>query len=766
MSPQVSRLRRWFALAAIFSILVVGAMYLYARHKIQNALKQVPDKIGVEFKQTAKGFSISKSEQGRTLFRVEASKALQYKGGRRAELSDVEITLYGRDSSRFDQIYGKNFEYDQHSGDVIGKGEVEMDLQSNPEGVGGIDQAAPKELKNPIHLKTSNLIFNQTTGNARTAERADFRVPQASGSAVGVTYDAKTSVLTLLSQVNIVLSGATPATVTAVRGTITKNPRIVVLGHAHLVDGLQQADADEATLFLKPDNTVDRVLAHGNVLVESKGEQPAKVQSAQLELLMAAQPGDSQRSTLRTAIFTGDVRLDTEGTQPMQGTSGRAVLDFVENRMRVKNAESKSVLKKIHADENVKLLQHQKPSFGSATPQDFELTAPVIDFYLADGRHFERAVTSGPPQMVVRPTVRGTGQQTTVIASKFEAHFDDLGQLASVHGAPAARIVNRTPGQPDRASTSNMVDAAFTPGNGVQEIVQQGNVAYADGERQAWGDKGRYTPADQILTLTGSTRVIDKNMTTTAHTMRMNRATGDAFADGDVKSTYSDLKPQPNGALLASSSPIHVTARSMTAHRSPAIALYTGDARLWQDANLVEGASLEFDRDRRYVTAHSSVSQKVSTALVQPEKSGKSTPVLVTSDDLNYSDNDRKAHFEGNVVAKGTDATITSSRMDVFLQARGQTVGNQSVTSAGKIDHIIAQENCVITQPDRRGTGDQLVYTSGDDKFVLTGGPPSIFDAEHGKVTGVSLTLFRHDDRVLVEGSNQSPTVTKARVAR
>jgi lipopolysaccharide export system protein LptA len=766
MPPQISRLRRWFALAAIFSVVVVGGMYLYARHKVQNALKQIPEKIGLEFKQTAKGFSVSKSEQGRTLFRVEASKAVQYKGGRRAELSDVEITLYGRDSSRFDQIYGKNFEYDQQSGDVIGKGEVQMDLQSNPAGVGGVDQASPKELKNPIHLRTTDLIFNQTTGDAHTTERADFRVPQASGSAVGVAYNAKTSVLTMLSQVNIVLNGATPATVTAMHGTISKDPRIIVLEHAHLVDGLQAADADEATVFLKPDNTVDHVFAHGNVVVESKGEQPATVRSTQLELLMASQPGDSQRSTLHTAIFTGDVRLDTEGPQPMQGTAGRAILDFTENHALAKNAENKNILKKIHAEGNVKLLQHQKPSSGSATPQDFELTAPVVDFYLFDGRHFERAVTSGPPQMVVRPTTPGTGQQTTVTAEKFEAHFDDLGQLASVHGAPSARIVNSAPGQPDRVSTSNTVDAAFTPGNGVQAIVQQGNVAYADGERQAWGDKGRYTPADQILTLTGSARVIDKSMTTTARIMRMNRASGDAYADGDVKSTYSDLKPQANGALLASSSPIHVTARSMTAHRTPSVALYTGDARLWQDDNLVEAPSIEFDRDRRFVIAHSSGNQKVSTVLVQTEKSGKTAPVLVTSDDLNYADSERKAHFEGNVVAKGTDSTITASRMDVFLQARGQAVGNQPVTSAGKIDRIVAQENVVITQPERRGTGNQLVYTASDDKFVLTGGPPSIFDAEHGKITGVSLTLFRHDDRVLVEGSNQSPTVTKARVAR
>jgi hypothetical protein len=49
---------------------------------------------------------------------------------------------------------------------------------------------------------------------------------------------------------------------------------------------------------------------------------------------------------------------------------------------------------------------------------------------------------------------------------------------------------------------------------------------------------------------------------------------------------------------------------------------------------------------------------------------------------------------------------------------------------------------------------------------VLSGGSPSIFDAEHGKITGVSLTLFRHDGRVLVEGNNTSPTVTQTRVAR
>jgi len=250
----------------------------------------------------------------------------------------------------------------------------------------------------------------------------------------------------------------------------------------------------------------------------------------------------------------------------------------------------------------------------------------------------------------------------------------------------------------------------------------------------------------------------------------MNRASGDAFAEGDVKSTYSDLKAQPNGALLASSDPIHVTARSMTARSSPAVALYTGDARLWQDANVIEAPSIEFDRNRRSVVARGAPTQNVSTVLVQTEKSGKVTPVKITSARLSYTDGERMAHFEDGVQAKGADLTIVAREMDVFLQYRDQSAANQSVAgtgaAAGKIDHIVARDQVVITQPGRKATGEQLAYTSADDKFVLTGGPPSIFDAEHGKITGVSLTLFRHDDRVVVEGNNTSPTVTQTQVAR
>jgi lipopolysaccharide export system protein LptA len=305
----------------------------------------------------------------------------------------------------------------------------------------------------------------------------------------------------------------------------------------------------------------------------------------------------------------------------------------------------------------------------------------------------------------------------------------------------------------------------------METAVQVGNVVFTDGDRKAWADRARYTPANQMLELSGSPRVLDQNMATTARVVRMNRATGEGFAEGEVKSTYNDLQPQPGGALLASSSPIHVTARAMTIHRDPAIALYTGDARLWQDANVVAAPSIEFDRNHRSILAKGSASQPVSTVLVEAGEHGRVVPSMITSGQLSYVDSQRQAHYTGGVTAKSADFTLTSEQMDVFLQAQNQASGERrssglTAGEAGKLDHIVAQGQVVVTQPTRRATGDRLIYTAADEKFVLTGGPPSIFDAERGKITGVSLTLFRGDDRVLVEGTDTSPSVTQTRVAR
>jgi lipopolysaccharide export system protein LptA len=216
--------------------------------------------------------------------------------------------------------------------------------------------------------------------------------------------------------------------------------------------------------------------------------------------------------------------------------------------------------------------------------------------------------------------------------------------------------------------------------------------------------------------------------------------------------------------------------------------VYTGTARLWQDANIIQAPWLQFDRDRRFVTAQGTASEPVQTILVQTSKAptekaekapsqtqgtnqpGPATPVAITAARLTYADAERKVHYEGGVLAKGADYTATSKTADAYLLPRSQTSlqspANQSFAGPGQLDRLDALGDVVVHQPNRRAEGQQLVYTAADDKFVLTGGPPSIFDAEQGKITGVSLTFFRRDDRVLVDGEASIPVVTQTRVAR
>jgi lipopolysaccharide export system protein LptA len=819
MPLQVYRLRRLLAATAVLLTLVVAGMYFYARSRATNVLKQIPGKIGYDIKQTASGFQFSKSDGKRTLFTVQASNVKQFKLDGNAELHNVSIVLYGRDSSRFDQIYGDDFAFNQKTGDVIAKGDVQIDLVANPAGLASPDQTTPKELKNPIHLKTHDLVFNKDSGNAMTAARVEFQTPQATGWAVGVKYAGKSNTLTLSSQIHLVLTGPHAAVIEAERGTITNDPRQIILDHPRLsrIDGTVQSD--RAVFYLGRENQVERVLATGNVTTETRTQDAKRLAvAANRNSAVADQPLPSEmrsradqaefllegkQNLLHTAIMTGNVHIEQTGPQPMQGEAGRVIFDFA----------GQNELQKVHALDAVRLIQNavaeNRPVAQgiAAGPQDFDLAASAIDFTVAQGHILEHAVTSGAAQITIVQAGQAQAEQaqanqanpaaqrTVVTAGTFQAQFassDGRNHLASIHGSPNARIVNSTPGQPDRVSTSESVDASFLPQGGIDSIIQQGNVAYTDGQQpekrmQAWAGSARYTPADQMLVLSGNPRVANGGMATTAKTIRINRGTGDALAQGDVKSTYSELKEQPDGALLASASPIHVTAQSMTANNNPGIALYTGNARLWQDANIIEAPTIQFDRDRRFVTAQGQPTHPVQTILVPAKKAGAETapsakksfekrskdsslaassPISITAAKLTYADSERRVHYEGGVSAQSSAFTASAQTVDAYLLSRTQTSNNQSFAGPGQLDRMVAQGNVVVQQPKRRAQGQKLVYTAADDKFVLTGGPPSIFDAEQGKITGVSLTFFRTDDRVLVEGAASTPVVTQTRVAR
>ena len=766
MPVSIVRLRYWFAATAIVLAAVVAAFYLYARWQSGQVVHVLPKPLGLTIQQTTQGFALSQSEGGRTLYTVRASRAVQFKAGGRALLHDVTIVVYGKQANRFDQIYGKQFEYNPNSGDVVGIGEVHMDLQSNAQGPSRPDQAPPEVVKNPVHVDTSNLTFNQKTGNASTPALVRFSMPQSTGSAVGATYNAKENSLTLNSQFELTTTGDDPMHIVATHAVMTKLPRQIVMTQPQVTRSDEHLSADQGTIFLRGDNTAYRLLAVGNVHGDTISDAPTHLQAAQGDFQIAP------HNQVQSGVLSGEVHVQATGKQPAEAQAHRAYLRF----------GPKNVLDHIHAVGAVRMIQHRAPT-PDGQPQQTEVDADAVDFTVKPGSILDHADTSGKAQIVILsannppkqqpgarpPRARPVGPvRTTVTARTFHATFTEQNRMQTLHGAPDAKIVSLTPGQPQRVSTSRVLDVTFAPDGQVSHLLQTGNVHYTEDQRQGWSENAAYNPNDGNLLLTGSPRVIDGGTTTTADRIRMLRTSGEAFADGNVKSTYSDLKPDPSGAMLAGSDPIHVTSARMTGNRNTGIAVYGGAARLWQDGNIVQAPTITFNRNDRTVHAQADSERRVATLFVQTDAStGKVTPVNVTSDELTYLDQIREARFEGGVVARMTDGTLTADHSTIYLLPRQQKPGVKAASNepnASQLDRVVADGHVVLTQPTRHGQGDHLVYTAADGKYVLRGGTPSIFDAERGTVQGDSLTFYNHDDRVLVESA--SPPIAQSRVAK
>jgi lipopolysaccharide export system protein LptA len=791
MFQSIAQVRKWLVVSVVVLVAAVAVSYWIARSRVGPTLHNVPAQLGIDIQQTSDGFSLSKSEGGRTLYTIRASKAVQFRAGGHADLRNVHIVVYGREHDRYDQIYGNQFTYDPQTGDINAVGEVHIDLQGNAEGPQKPDQAPPEELKNPIHLLTHSLTFNQKTGIAHTDEVVEFRTSQANGSAKGAYYDSKSNELLLKSDVHIVTTGLHPAIITGTSGTIQKTPRQATLENARIEQPDRTLTADKGTMLFEQDNTVQHVLAEGNVHIQSRGPSIVDITGPRGDVNMG--PNNSVAQT----ILSGGAKFESHGASVAHGSADRFVLDFDDQNQPLR----------LHMVKDARMMQDPKPgksgSSGQPGGQPMEIAADQLDFLLENGNQLKTGDTVGKATITIFPAPPGSrkqkaasqgdketgGNSTTVAtAGKFHATFDSNNRMQTLHGAPDSRIVSTSPGEPDKVSVARNLDVAFAPDGGVQKLVQTGDFQYREasakpdtGGREAFADVSTYTPSDAMLLLTGSPRVIDGGVTTTAVTVRINRQTGDGFADDNVKTTYSDLKPQPDGALLASSDPVHVTAQHMTAHKQPGVAHYTGNVRLWQTANVVRAPKIDFDDQKRSLVAESDASQKVLSLFMQRGQDGKLTPVDVTSDKLTYTDEERRARYTGDVFAKTATNTINSQQIDVYLKpadpdAKGATptpssaVQKKSIIPGSdgpsQIDHMVAVGKVVVTGPNRRAVGDRLVYTADDGKYFLTGKSPSIFDAEHGTVWGDSLTFYSHDDRVLVESKRSSPTITRARTTK
>jgi hypothetical protein len=138
---------------------------------------------------------------------------------------------------------------------------------------------------------------------------------------------------------------------------------------------------------------------------------------------------------------------------------------------------------------------------------------------------------------------------------------------------------------------------------------------------------------------------------------------------------------------------------------------------------------------------------------------------------LTYWSDQGRAHLEGGVEASSDQGALSSRTLDVFLDSpgAGSSGGPLAVGSAAggrQLDRVLAQGSVIVRQGDRRGMAEQAEFTAATQKFVLSGGQPTLVNAASDTTTGHSLTFFVANDTILIDSQEGSRTLTKHRVEK
>lgn len=846
MRLTIERIR---TLVIVTGVLLVAAIAAFlAVDKFKNPLnrRDIPKRLGIDIQQEANGVTYTQSHGGRTIFKIHASRVVQLRNDR-ATLHDVVIEMYGQNESGTDRIKGDEFEYDQKTGTATAAGPVEITLMrpaqktvGQEESAGGRKPAAPASPESrqgtrpesAIHVKTSGLVFNQKSGIASTTQRVEFSTAQGSGSATGASFDSGRGYLVLDRDVELTTQrGSNSVEIRAQHAEFDRDAQICYMQQATAQTQTERATAVEAQIVFRDGGSVEQVNTAKGFTVSTNAGGHIAAPTGAMDFNESNQP--------RQGYLTGGVTIDSVNNgRTVHGTSPEMKLEF----------NAKGELRRAHLERGVAFDSRDEGPVtvdGHFIPTETERTwrSPVadIDFRNVGRGKVEPAALRGTGGVVLTGQAhRGNAlpESSRMAADEVNGQFGPNSTLISMTGGGHAEIEQTTATGARQTATGDRLDVRFAPasqaGSNVQATGQDAGRAAGEAEgaqiesavldghvtlHQQTAAKAGAQQAPQVLTatagravyesngewlhLTVNPRVNDGGMELTANRVDVSRASGDAFAHGNVKATWMGAAApagQQNAATrvragvaggeigLGGRGPAHVIAAEAQLHQPTEEATFRGHARLWQEENSVAAPVIVIDRQKQTLSARTENASEPVVAVVVSAAGAESRPVptgdrqsahspsviRVRGGDLLYSGVQRKATMRAAPLTNVTAATGTvqsaSDELELFLAPATASASAADGTgqAAGQVDRMTAIGNVVLLSQGRRGTGEQLAYSSRTGDYVLTGSsstPPRMSDPQRGNVTGRALIFHTRDDSVSIEGGNQQ-TMTQTTAPR
>jgi lipopolysaccharide export system protein LptA len=685
---------------------------------------------------------------------------------------------------------------------------VEIDIQ-------GANPASGKPADKQLVVKTSNLSFNRDTGEASTPERVEFRSPQGEGHAMGVSYSTSTAMVRLEHDVNLEVlpadgaaaragarnddrAAGVPVTATGSSLEVRRNERRVVLnGPAVMKQGERELTADTISIDLDSTFHAQHVTAEGHPVVRStEGGGKLDVSAEKFEGFLNA-AGWVQRivaagnvNGTRSALSKGSAK-ETAGTDHISAA-----------RVEIALAPEKNLLREMTASGGVALDSRQ----ATAT-RSLKTEALLVKFGAGkrpDKQKIESAETLAPATIETK-----TGDESTELrAKKIVTQFGANGKLEKLLGHSGVEVRRAIGKSAPQVSSSEELAATFAANGEWGTLDQSGNVRFQQADRRASAERAKFERATELIALDGSPVIFDATSRTTAGSVTINQKSGEIRAAGNVVSTYLAAGGAGSAgsasAMNLGSGPAHISADTLSGSTTSGHVVYLGRARLWQGESVLDAKQIEVWRDQKKLQATGNVvavfpqsstgplgagfgmsTSKIagsppnaSPIAAQKSPDSKANPTLwvIHAPTLTYWDEQSKARLEGGVAATSQEGELTSKTLDAYLgpaPTPGKPPAASSPATAGlanpagrQLSRIVAHGGVVVRQGDRRGTAEEAIYTAADQKFVLSGGEPTISDANSDTTTGHSLTFFVANDTILIDSQEGTRTLTKHRVEK
>jgi lipopolysaccharide export system protein LptA len=393
-----------------------------------------------------------------------------------------------------------------------------------------------------------------------------------------------------------------------------------------------------------------------------------------------------------------------------------------------------------------------------------QIVAKTLDITLApDGTTPTALVGRENVQLTFPPEAGVPGR--TIRASNLDAKGEPGRGLTRAQFV--GNVQYRERGDVNRAANSATLDLGLTPGmSSIEDARFSHNVRFEETQMAAVAAAARYDLEKGTLELSGSEpgalvpHVVNEQIVVDAVKVNVTLAGPKVNAAGNVK---SELRPASKGgkpgdpvndvklpSMLKQDQPVIVVADALDYDGTTSTGTYTGSARLFQTDTTIKGETIVIDNKAGNLTASGGVTTTTMLEEVNKDKKKERAPSIASAKDLKYDDATRRMAYTGDAHMSGPDGDMTATRIDLYLKPSGD-----------ELDRAEAYENLTLREQNRETKGTNMVYTTADEKYVVTGAPVKIVDECQRETTGRTLTFIRSTDTIVIDGNAQIRTQTK-----